>query len=263
MRRMIDGSSGAMRAVRLRSLDAELGGLDDRRVVAVRLGPGPWGGPPPAAAAAGRGGAPLLVVSGTVTHDIELRGIVSKQLAMTGDVLLPDGEAPALLPVRHRWSVPEEAVVALLDRDLLHGPAASVVLERVAAVQARTALALAIGHLPRVEDRLLAMLLLLAEQRGRVTADGIVVDAFLTHAALGELIGARRPTVTLAFAVLRERARVRTADGTWIITVAAASVLEDPQETHADAMRTNEGLRAEARRQVRRAGDLRRRASEP
>jgi hypothetical protein len=258
MLRATEVSSGGMRPVRLRALDAELGALDDRTVVAVRLGAGPWSGPPAAHA-----GAPaLLVVRGTVVHDVVLRGIVSKQLAVQGDVLLPESGYAGLLPVHHRWGVLDDAVVASLEPEFLRGPAAPVVLQRAAAVHARTSLALAIGHLPRVEDRLLAMLLLLAEQRGRVTGEGIVVDAFLTHAALGELIGARRPTVTLAFAALRDRGRVQTASGTWIVSASATSALEDPDVTHAEALRTNEALRAEARRQVRRSGDLRRRASE-
>jgi CRP-like cAMP-binding protein len=70
----------------------------------------------------------------------------------------------------------------------------------------------AISQLPRVELRVLALLWQLADRWGRVTPLGVEIDLELTHEALGRLIGAQRPTVSLALADLAEAGAVtRTA----------------------------------------------------
>lgn len=81
----------------------------------------------------------------------------------------------------------------------------------------RLAAQLAICQLPRVEDRLLSLMWLLAETWGRVTPSGTVLPMALTHDALGELIGARRPTVTLALKELSERGSLFRQDGEWLL----------------------------------------------
>ena len=74
-----------------------------------------------------------------------------------------------------------------------------------------------ICQLPRVDDRVLSLLWLLAERWGEVTPQGAAVPIPLTHGALGGLVGARRPTVTLALSALRRRgALVRTERG-WLV----------------------------------------------
>jgi CRP-like cAMP-binding protein len=108
-------------------------------------------------------------------------------------------------------------------------------MERVAAVNARNVVAVALSQLPRVEDRLLGVLLVLAEERGRVAADGVRLPSFLTHERLGELIGAARPTVSLAFAKLRERDLVAARDGEWVIALQAGEALVRPPDARAGA----------------------------
>ena len=73
----------------------------------------------------------------------------------------------------------------------------------------RLAVQLAICQLPRVQDRVLAMLWLLAESWERVTSSGTTLSLSLTHQAL---VGARRPTVTLALGELAERGAVVQQD---------------------------------------------------
>jgi CRP/FNR family cyclic AMP-dependent transcriptional regulator len=69
-----------------------------------------------------------------------------------------------------------------------------------------------------VEDRLLGLLSLLAERFGHVGVDGVHLPLPPTHAVLGLLIGARRPTITLAVSALRERgALARTDSGGWLL----------------------------------------------
>jgi CRP/FNR family cyclic AMP-dependent transcriptional regulator len=74
-----------------------------------------------------------------------------------------------------------------------------------------------ICQLPRVDDRLLSMLWLLADTWGRVTPSGTIVPIRLTHGVLGGLVGARRSTVTLALKELTDRgALLRQSDG-WLL----------------------------------------------
>jgi CRP/FNR family cyclic AMP-dependent transcriptional regulator len=107
----------------------------------------------------------------------------------------------AFLIAAHRWP----SVVVCLH-------------ERMLEQSARLTKQLAICQLPRVQDRLVAMLRLLAESWGRVTPAGISLQLSLTHETLGGLIGARRPTVSLALKELAEQNSVIRHDKGWLIT---------------------------------------------
>ena len=98
-------------------------------------------------------------------------------------------------------------------------PSLMVVLQRrMAAQKQRLAVHGAICQFPRVEDRLMSMLQHIAERSGRVTSEGTIVPMRLTHEALGKLVGARRPTVSIAMKELSARGAVRRQpDGTWLL----------------------------------------------
>jgi CRP-like cAMP-binding protein len=68
-------------------------------------------------------------------------------------------------------------------------------MEAWAAMQAR----------PQIEQRLLGILSLLAEQFGRVTPEGTVIDVRITHAQLAAAVGATRATVSRWVGLLRRR----------------------------------------------------------
>jgi hypothetical protein len=72
---------------------------------------------------------------------------------------------------------------------------------------------MAICQLPRVEQRVLALLWHLAERFGRMAPDGVVLDLRLKHRLIGELVGAQRPTISLALATLLEEGLVRRRPG--------------------------------------------------
>jgi hypothetical protein len=74
-----------------------------------------------------------------------------------------------------------------------------------------------ICQLPRVDERLLALMWLLAESWGQVTPAGTLLPIALTHAALGGLIGARRPTVTLALGNLTAAGVIRRQPRGWLL----------------------------------------------
>jgi DNA-binding transcriptional MocR family regulator len=92
---------------------------------------------------------------------------------------------------------------------------------------------LAICHLPRVEDRLLSLFWLLAESWGRVTSSGTALPLVLTHETLGALIGARRPTVTLALGELAERGAILRQGRTWLLVEQPAAPTSATAELHA------------------------------
>ena len=80
------------------------------------------------------------------------------------------------------------------------------------------AVALAIAHHQRVDDRLVLTLWHLAERWGRVRSDGIVVPLPLSHQRLADLVGAHRPSVTTAMGELaRSGAVSRAGDRMWIL----------------------------------------------
>ena len=58
---------------------------------------------------------------------------------------------------------------------------------------------------PQIEQRLLGILSLLAEQFGRATPQGTVIDVRITHAQLASAVGATRATVTRRLGELRRR----------------------------------------------------------
>jgi CRP/FNR family transcriptional regulator, cyclic AMP receptor protein len=73
--------------------------------------------------------------------------------------------------------------------------------------------------LPRVEDRVMALFCDLADRWGRATPEGIRIDVPLTHAVIGQLVGARRPTVSLALTDLAAAGRlVRQDERCWLLT---------------------------------------------
>jgi CRP/FNR family cyclic AMP-dependent transcriptional regulator len=169
------------------------------------------------------GGLGILVVRGLLAQGIRLGGNRSLILAWEGDLIGAPSAPPSWLEHPLRWHVLEQAIVADLDEEFLAAasefPAfVPALAERVSRTQARAAMAVAVAHLSRVEHRILAALLLLAEDRGRATVDGLVLRMALTHERLGEIVGARRPTVSLALRQLDALGLVRRgADASWVI----------------------------------------------
>jgi CRP/FNR family cyclic AMP-dependent transcriptional regulator len=75
-----------------------------------------------------------------------------------------------------------------------------------------------IRSLPRVHERVLALLTHLATRWGRVTPDGVTLVLPVTHEVLGRLVGAQRPTVSLALTELRDDGLVvRLRGGRWLL----------------------------------------------
>jgi hypothetical protein len=226
----------------LLELDPDLGLLlgEDRieaarrelRVAVHTLDSGPWDADKLAGASPGHLG--MLVIDGVLAREVLVSDTVSTELLGPGDVIRPwrvhDGSS--LLRHSVRWSVLSRSRVGLLDRrfgvEMTRFPEVMVaVVDRVNERALRLAVTQAISQLNRVDRRLLALFWHLAERWGRMTREGVALPMTLSHRMLGQLIGARRPTVSTALGELAKQGELaRRDDGTWLLTGVPAGVPE-------------------------------------
>jgi CRP-like cAMP-binding protein len=206
-----------------------------RRVLvahAIRLDAGLWR---PRTASAD--GFALLVLRGALTREVHLGARRSAELVGPGDVVRPDRTTDSLLPHDVTWTVTEPTILAVLDerfrQTARRWPSLSAALdERLLAQIDRLAVHVAIAQLGRVDLRILALFWHLADRWGRVTSQGVALPLKLTHDAVGRLVGAQRPTVTLALTDLaREGSVTRSASGGWLLDHDSRALLESPPAT--------------------------------
>jgi hypothetical protein len=219
--------------VHLLEADPDLGALltDGRRAEAERdlvvrthrLPVGPWDVSRLSGASADHVG--LLILDGVLARELLVADQISAELLGPGDVVRPwqGSNRSALLPVDAVWSVLSTVTVAVLDRRFAAEAArypeiTAALFDRLGERSLRLATTQAISQLTRVDRRLKALFWHLAERWGRVAGDGVVVPLALTHRILGQLVGARRPTVSTALSELAEREElVRRSDGSWLL----------------------------------------------
>ena len=180
----------------------------------------------------------LIVKAGMISREIALGEHVAFELLVPGDVLLPPGAADDLdLGGRVVLTALDPAELIVLSTPFMHAAAHWPLLltnlhRRLEAQRRRLAVQGLAAHLPRVEDRLLLTLWMLAERCGRVTPEGIVLPLSLSHAALSRLAAARRPTITLALRALETAECVqRRRDGH--LTLGSAAPRKVQELTHA------------------------------
>lgn len=163
-----------------------------------------------------------VLVDGMLLHRVAIGGQPGMRLLGPGDMLGRSAGPISGLVSGSAYRASGPLRLALLDdRVLLAGtrfPRLFAGLQtRLGDQHERLMAQLVICQLPRVQDRVLAVMWLLAETWGRVTASGTVLPLVLTHDAIGELIGARRSTVTLALKELAERGALFRQDGEWLL----------------------------------------------
>jgi CRP-like cAMP-binding protein len=163
-----------------------------------------------------------LLLEGMVLEQLRIGDQVGLRLLGPGDVVTADSGAESTLIDTSQVRVVAGTRMALLGRELLlashRWPALVRGLHlRMAQQSERLATQLVICQLPRVDQRLLGLMWLLAESWGRVTPSGTTLPLRLTHDVLGALIGARRPTVTLALRDLSERGAIARQQTGWLL----------------------------------------------
>jgi CRP-like cAMP-binding protein len=188
----------------------------------IRMRPGRWD--PRGELSSDDGVVGLLIVEGLLCLELVLHERSMLELLGSGDI--------AQHPSRAEWprlggaaaiSVVETTLLAVLGTGFIRAAAQwpglfVAVNRRLEDQRHRLAIQGLIGHFPQAEDRVLLQLWHLGTRWGRVTPDGIVVPFKLTHELLGHLIGARRPTVTLAVRELEERGLVWRPVNGWLLT---------------------------------------------
>ena len=169
----------------------------------------------------------LLLLSGLIMRSVQLAGAESPELIGAGDLIRPwddhEGEV-ASVAFGSAFTVLTPVRMAVLDdafcRTICRWPAVVSALVGRSVQRTRwNSVHLALLRLQRIDARLLLLLWHFADRWGRVRRDGVELPVRLTHAQLANLVGAQRPSVTVALRGLAESGRVvRAPDGGWLLT---------------------------------------------
>ena len=177
----------------------------------------------------------LLVLDGFVTRAMICEEETTIELIGPGDLLRPwdhDGDY-ALDVIKTRWRVLEPARLALLDRDfaerIARWPALMAeILARMGRRNRWLAVRLTISQLSRINARVAYFFWHLAERWGHTTREGIAIPLRLTHEQIAELIGAERPSVSIALQGLHDEGFLeRMPDATWRVPLDLPQRLEE------------------------------------
>jgi CRP/FNR family transcriptional regulator, cyclic AMP receptor protein len=188
-----------------------------------RLTPGEWKAAEALEAGVHHRG--FLVIDGLLSREVEVLDRRCVELIGAADVLRPWGwdSDGSHVKAEVGWVVLEPTSLAVLDHRLVQrmNPWPQLGEELFSRGTRRAhslAVALAIAHHPRVDDRLMLTLWHLAERWGRVRPDGIALPLPLSHERLAHLVGAHRPSVTTAMGdLVRSGALSRGEDRTWVL----------------------------------------------
>ena len=163
----------------------------------------------PALASTSRDVFAFVLIDGVVLKETTFATRSALELLGPGDVFAPPLTASHQIDFRavSRYLAHGPVTLAALDErfkqaarrwpglsDLLH--------DRLGRQTHRASMHTAMLHLPRVEERIVALFSDLAERLGRMASDGILIDVPLTHELIGRLVGSRRPTVSIALQAL-------------------------------------------------------------
>jgi CRP/FNR family cyclic AMP-dependent transcriptional regulator len=167
----------------------------------------------------------LLVLDGLIGRRVRIGRAVGTELLSFGDVLRPWHEPIGweMIPPELDWRIFQSARLAVLDERIttLIGRRPQLIVNFSGRLLRRARAAnylMVVSHLPRVEDRVLATLWHLASCWGRVTPRGVSIPFRLTHEVLGEIVGAHRPSVTVALQTLQANGLVeRTRAGGFLL----------------------------------------------
>lgn len=163
-----------------------------------------------------------FVLEGMLLQSLRLGNHSGLRLLGPGDVLSITQTPRSILVIESTCRATVPTSLALLEREMLMAvrrwPQIAAGLHAHTGEQSeRLVTQLMLCQLPRVDERIIALMWLLAESWGQVTPSGTFLPINLTHAALGGLIGARRPTVTLALGNLTSAGMLRRHQRGWML----------------------------------------------
>lgn len=189
----------------------------------------------------------LLVLEGVMAVDVCVGGRTATELVGGGDLLQPWGDdLDQLVQPRPSWRGLVATRIAVLDDAFAERvrpwPQVTRALLRRAAKRTRDLdVQRAITSQPRLEVRLALLFWHLAARWGRVEPGGVHLSLPLTHALLGRLAAAERPSVSHALARLTDAGLVTGAAGNWHLHGGVEhhlGVLERPVERLPHAVRS-------------------------
>jgi CRP-like cAMP-binding protein len=175
----------------------------------------------------------LKVLEGMLVCDIRVRTTTASALFGPGDFICREERAVHLLDSGASWNVAAPSRLAVFNHHFSDAAAArpELAMRLVAAIGAQTGRLVverAVSQMPGVSERIVSLFWLLAERWGRVAPTGMLIPLALTHETIGRLIGARRPTVSLALKELSDRdALTRRDDGSWLLSASARQPLSN------------------------------------
>ncbi len=196
----------------------------------IQADKGDWDSTMPGVAADGFG---LLTTSGYLVRRVGREGRFGAELLGPGDLLRPwQVGSEATLPFEPNVRAITPVEVAILDLAFAQRaaafPAVGIQLADRAMQRSRhLAIAMAIQHHPRVDTRLHMLFWHYADRWGHVDSTGISVRLPLTHSAIAELVGARRPTVSTALGTLARQGRVLRSEDRWHLPGGPPVEIED------------------------------------
>jgi CRP/FNR family transcriptional regulator, cyclic AMP receptor protein len=183
----------------------------------------------------------LLVLDGVLTRDVRVRTRVATELLGAGDILRPwqpgeQGEPGVCVA----WRAHERLRLAVLERRLLrvaaHWPAlGEAILHRMCRRARALTFALALNQQIGVDRRVLMLLADAARRWGRVTPAGVRVRLPLTQQTIGQIVGASRPSVSLALGALAARQEAQRDGDEWLLSPEAAELTPAATDDHRDA----------------------------
>jgi CRP/FNR family transcriptional regulator, cyclic AMP receptor protein len=161
----------------------------------------------------------LLVLDGLLARRVTVGSRTFTELLGPEGVVCPSRMDDPLVPHTVSWRAVRPTRLALLDQEFARRWPGLVALLLARAERRSAALALhvAIRGLPGVDSRLHVFLWTLAEQFGQVEPAGVSLQLGLTHAELGELVGAHRTSVTSALTALAERGALARTPRGWVL----------------------------------------------
>lgn len=170
------------------------------------------------------GGFGLLLLSGFLVRKVGQGGRSGAELLGPGDLLRPWQTVGqfASIPFEPRWEAIAGARIAILGasfarRAAPYPPLAAQLVGRAMLRARHLAVNMAIVQQTRIDKRLHMLFWHLADRWGRTGAAGVTLEVPLTHRLLGDLVAARRPSVSTAIARLARMGAVERTETGWLL----------------------------------------------
>ncbi len=170
------------------------------------------------------GGFGLLLLSGFLVRKVGQGGRVGAELLGPGDLLRPwqtVGQS-ASIPFEPSWEAIADTRIAVLGAGFARraSPYPTLATQLVGRAMLRSrhlAVNMAIVQQARIETRLHMLFWHLADRWGKAGTAGVTLEVPLTHRLLGDLVAARRPTVSTAIGGLTRKGVLERTAGGWLL----------------------------------------------